>query len=103
MKKKPPVVTVAEGDEAARLAGLPAEATVAFQDVAASIGGGLMACCCSAGIAVVAQLMDEELTAKVGPKSRHEPGRIATRNGSAPGAVVLGDRSVPIRRPRATN
>ncbi len=37
MKKKLPVVTVAERDEASRLAQLPAEATVALQDLAASI------------------------------------------------------------------
>lgn len=102
MKKKLPVVTVAERDEASRLAQLPAEATVALQDLAASIKDGLMAFCCSAGLAVVAQLMEEEMTAKVGPKGRHDPERIATRNGSAPGSVVLGGRSVPVRRPRAT-
>ena len=81
MKKKLPVVTVAERDEAARLAQLPAEATVALQDLAASIKDGLMAFCCSAGLVVVAQLMEEEMTAKVGPKGRHDRERIATRNG----------------------
>jgi transposase-like protein len=102
MKKKLPVVTVAARDEATRLAELPAEATVALQDVAASIKDGLMAFCCSAGLAVVAQLMEEEMTDKVGPKGRHDPERQATRNGSVPGSVVLGGRSVPVRRPRAT-
>jgi len=95
-------LTVAERDEASRLAQLPAEATVALQDLAASIKDGLMALCCSAGLAVVAQLMEEEMTAKVGPKGRHDPERIATRNGSAPGSVVLGGRSVPARRRSAT-
>jgi integrase len=99
--KKLPVVTVAERDEAARLADLPAEATVALQDLTASIKDGLMAFCCSAALAVVSQLMEEELTAKVGPKGRHDLERAATRNGSAPGSVVLGGRSVPVRRPRA--
>ncbi|MGH9046945.1 MAG: IS256 family transposase [Acidimicrobiales bacterium] len=101
-KKKLPVVTVAHRDEAARLAELPAEATVALQDVAAAIKDGLMAFCCSAGLAVVAQLMEAELTSVVGLKGRHEPERAATRNGSAPGSVVLGGRVVPVRRPRAT-
>jgi putative transposase len=100
--KKLPVVTVAHRDEAARLAELPAEATVALQDVAQAIKDGLMAFCCSAGLAVVAQLMEAELTDKVGPKGRHDPERVATRNGSAPGSVVLGGRSIPVRRPRAT-
>ncbi|MGH9098650.1 MAG: transposase [Acidimicrobiales bacterium] len=95
-------MTVADRDEAARLAELPAEATVALRDVAASIKDGLMAFCCSAGLAVVSQLMEEELTASVGPKGRHDAERAGTRNGSAPGSVVLGGRSVPVRRPRAT-
>ena len=100
--KKLPVITVAHREEVARLAELPAEATVALQDVAQAIRDGLMALCCSAGLAVVAQLMEAELTDKVGPKGRHDPERVATRNGTAPGSVVLGGRSVPIRRPRAT-
>ncbi|MGH7703748.1 MAG: hypothetical protein ACREMO_11675, partial [Gemmatimonadales bacterium] len=44
---------------------------------------------------------EEELAATVGPKGKHDPARTATRNGSAPGSVVLGGRSVPVRRPRA--
>ena len=102
MKKKLPVVTVAKRDEAARLAELPAEATVALQDLAGAIKDGLMAFCCSAGLAVVSQIMEEELTEKIGPKGHHDPDRTATRNGSARGSVVLGGRTVPIRRPRAT-
>lgn len=102
MKKKLPVVTVAERDEAARLADLPAEATVALQDLAGAIKDGLMAFCCSAGLAVVAELMEAEITETVGLKGHHDPERVATRNGSAPGSVVLGGRTVPLRRPRAT-
>jgi transposase-like protein len=102
MKKKLPVVTVAERDEAARLAELPAEATVALQDLAGTIKDGLMAFCCSAGLAVVSQIMAEEMVEKAGPKGRHDRERPATRNGSAPGSVVLGRRTVPVRRPRAT-
>ena len=102
MKKKLPVVTVAERDEAARLAELPAEATVALEDLAGAIKDGLMAFCCSAGLAVVGQIMEAEMTAKAGVRGRHDPDRSATRNGSAPGSVVLGGRTVPLRRPRAT-
>src|SRR5271165_1950448 len=102
MKKKLPVVTVAERDEAARLAGLPAEANLALQDLAGAIKDGLMAFCCSAGLAVVSEIMAAEMTEKAGPKGRHDPDRTATRNGSAPGSVVLGGRTVPLRRPRAT-
>jgi transposase-like protein len=101
-KKKVPVVKLAERDEAAMLDGLPAAATVALGDIAGAIREGLLAFSCSAGLLVVQQLMAEEMAAKVGPKGRHDAERSATRNGSAPGSVALGGRSVPLRRPRAT-
>ena len=100
-RKKLPVVTVAEREEAARLADLPAEATVAMADVAGAIKEGLLAFSCAAGLVVMAQLMEEELTTKVGPKGRHDSERRATRNGTAPGSVALGGRTVAVRRPRA--
>jgi putative transposase len=61
-----------------------------------------LAFCCNAGLLAVSQIMNEELTAKVGLKHRHDPDRVATRNGTAPGSVVLGGRTVPLRRPWAT-
>ncbi len=51
-KKKLPVVTVAEAEEAARLAGLPLEATLALTDVAGAVKEGLMAFVSSTGLAV---------------------------------------------------
>jgi putative transposase len=101
-KKKVPVVKLAERDDAVMLAGLPAAATVALDDIAGAIREGLLAFSCSAGLLVVQQLMAEEMTTKVGTKGRHDPQRAATRNGSAPGSVVLGGRTVPLCRPRAT-
>jgi len=101
-KKKLPVVAVEAREEAAHVAELPVEATIAMADVAGAIREGLMAFCASAGLLAVSQIMEEELTAKVGLKGKHDPGRPATRNGSAPGSVVLGSRTVPVRRPRAT-
>lgn len=99
--KKVPVVKLAEREEAARLADLPLEAVVALGDVAGAIKEGLLAFSCTAGLLVMEQLMEAELTERVGPKGKHDPERAATRNGSAPGSVVLGGRSVPVRRPRA--
>src|SRR5918994_5524088 len=102
-KKKLPVVTLADRDEAAGVVtGLPAEATIALEDVAGAIRDGLLAFSCSAGRLVMQQTVSEEMMAKVGPKGRHDPDRVATRNGSAPGSVALGGRVVPVRRPRAT-
>jgi len=100
-KKKLPVVKVAEQEAAAAVAGsLPAEVAIALDDVAGAIREGLLAFCASAGLLAVSQIMNEEMTAKVGPKGKHDPDRTATRNGSAPGSVVLGGRTVPLRRPR---
>lgn len=101
MKKKVPVVRVAERAEAARLADLPLEASITLDDVATAIREGLLALSCTAGLLVMEQMMQEELTVKVGPTGRHNPDRQATRNGSAKGSVVLGARTVPVRRPRA--
>lgn len=95
----------AQRDEAAAAAAassLPGEVTVAFADVAGAIREGLLAFSCSAGLLVVQQIMAEEMTAKVGPKGRHLPDRAATRNGTAPGSVALGGRTVPVDRRRAT-
>jgi putative transposase len=101
VKKKVPVVQVARRAEAARLADLPLEATITLDDIASAIREGLLAMSCTAGLLVIERMMQEELTAKVGPKGRHIPDRRATRNGSAGGSVVLGGRTIPVRRPRA--
>lgn len=45
MKKKVPVVTVAEPEEATHLAGLPLEATVELADLAAAVKEGLLGFC----------------------------------------------------------
>lgn len=101
-KRKLPVAPARKREaEAMRLAGLSLEATIDTSDLAAAIRDGLMAFCCNAGLAVVAQMMQDELTDEIGPKGRHDPDRQAERNGSAPGSVVLGGRKVPVRRPRA--
>ena len=92
---------LADREEAARLADLPLDATVALADVAGAIKEGLLALSCAAGLLVVQQLMEEEVTEKVGPRGKHDPTRAATRNGSVSGSVVLGGRTVPLRRPRA--
>jgi hypothetical protein len=66
--KKIPLVTVAAPEEAARLAGLPLEATVAMADVAGAIRDGLMAFASATGLVVMYDLMVAELTERIGPK-----------------------------------
>ena len=102
MNKKIPLAPATPRDlEAARLAGLSVQPSLAMADLQGAIKDGLMAFSCAAGLVVIAEMMQEELNAVVGPKGRHDPERVAERNGSAPGSVVLGARTVPVRRPRA--
>ena len=99
MKKKVPVVSVA-GVETANLAGLPLEATVALGDVAGAVKEGLLGFCADVGLMVMAQMLDAEMTARVGPKHAKIPGREANWHGTTSGPVVLGGRQVSVSRPR---
>ncbi len=102
MKKKLPVMPAAAREvEAARLAGLSVEAVLPLAELQGAIKEGLMAFCCAAGLVVVAEMMEAEVTAVVGTKGKHNPDRVAERNGAASGSVVLGGRRVPVGRPRA--
>jgi transposase-like protein len=44
--------------------------------------------------------MEEEVDEVVGPKGRHNPGRVAVRHGHEAGEVTLGGRRVQVERPR---
>lgn len=55
----------------------------------------------AAGMAVMQEMFEAEISQVAGPKGKHDPGRAATRHGSAPGSVTLGGRRVPVGRPRA--
>ncbi len=100
MKKKVPVVTVAEAEEAARLAGMPLEASVALADVAGAVKEGLMAFVSSTGLMVLHQLLEAEMTERIGPKHAKRPERDANWHGTTTGAVTLGGRKVSVTRPR---
>lgn len=100
MGRKIPVMAVAEPAAAARLAGLPLEATVALADVAGAIKDGLLAFASTTGLLVMHQLMEAELTTLIGPKHARIPERAGNRHGTSAGSVVLGGRKVAARRPR---
>jgi len=53
LKKKVPVVTIAEPEEVAQLAGLRLEATVALADLATAVKDGLPAMCADVGLMVM--------------------------------------------------
>ena len=76
-------VRVVDGQEAAGLPELSDELRVAV------------------GLQVMAELMDDEITATVGPKHAKLADRTAVRHASTTGSVVLGGRKVTVRRPRA--
>ena len=100
MKKKVPVVTVAEPKEAAQLAGLPLEATVALADLANAVKDGLLGFCADVGLMVMYQVMEDELTRRIGPKHARLPERTANWHGTTTGPVVLGGRLLSVGRPR---
>jgi hypothetical protein len=99
VKKKVPVVSVA-GVETANLAGLPLEATVVLADLAGAVQEGLLGFCADVGLMVMAQMLDAEMTARVGPKHAKIGDRQANWHGTATGPVVLGGRQVSVSRPR---
>ena len=68
MKKKVAVVSVADAEEAARLADLPLEATVALAEVAGAIKDGLLAFASATGFVVMHQMMAAELAEVIGEK-----------------------------------
>lgn len=100
MKKKIPVVRIASRDELAYVDDLPEELTAAMADVAHSMREGLLAMSVSAGLAVMTEMMNAELTARIGPKHAKIPGRVANWHSSTEGPVVIGGRQLTVKRPR---
>jgi putative transposase len=79
---------------------VPEQVSVAMEAIAADMREGLLALAVGAGLQVMAQLMEADVTAVCGPKGKHDPDRAATRHGTEAGSVTLGGRRVPVRRPR---
>jgi putative transposase len=100
VKKKVPVVTVAEPEEAARLGGLSLEATVALAEVASAVKEGLLGFCADVGLTVMAQMLHTEMTERVGAKHAKLADRTANWHGTTTGSVVLGGRELSVERPR---
>ena len=79
---------------------VPEQVSVAMTEIAADMSEGLLALAVGAGLQVMAQLMEADVTAACGARGRHDPNRTATRHGTERGSVTLGGRRVPISRPR---
>ena len=83
-----------------RFDALPGRVQEALGELAGAAKEGLLALSVGVGLGVLTELMDEEVDDVVGPKGRHDAGRAAVRHGHEAGAVTLGGRRVPVKRPR---
>jgi putative transposase len=79
---------------------VPEQVSVAMADVAVDMREGLLALAVGAGLQVMSALMDADVTALAGPRSKHDPERVAVRHGTGAGSVTLGGRRVSVERPR---
>ncbi|MGV1050504.1 MAG: IS256 family transposase, partial [Solirubrobacterales bacterium] len=79
---------------------VPEQVSVVMEDIAADMREGLLALAVGAGLQVMAQLMETDVTAVCGPRGKHDPDRAASRHGTEAGSVTLGGRRVAVRRPR---
>ena len=78
----------------------PDRLELAMTDIAQAAREGLLAMAVASGMAVMHELMEEEVTRLAGPKGAHDPDRSAYRHGHEDGQVTLGARRVKVRRPR---
>ena len=62
---------------------------------------GLLALSVEVGLGVLRELLEQEVAEVVGPKGVWNRDRTAVRHGHENGAVTLGGRRVPVKRPRA--
>jgi transposase-like protein len=79
---------------------LPETVTVAMAELAGAMREGLLALAVGAGLQVMQTLMAEDVIGLCGSKGHHDPNRSAVRHGTEAGSVVLGGRTVGVRRPR---
>ncbi|MDQ3571189.1 MAG: IS256 family transposase [Actinomycetota bacterium] len=79
---------------------LPEAVTIAMAELAETAREGLLALAVGTGLQVMQVMMEEDVTAIVGPKGRWNPERTSKRHGNDDGEVSLGGRRMPVRRPR---
>src|SRR4051812_24381446 len=90
------VVSASEASESP----LPPQILEALGELVGAARGGLLALSVGVGLGVVHELMALEVDEVVGPKGKHDAGRVATRHGHEDGSMTLGGRRVAVRRPR---
>ena len=92
----PGVVTTLEATESP----LPPQIQEALGELVGAAREGLLALSVGVGLGVVHELMELEVDEVVGPKGKHNAGRVAVRHGHDDGSMTLGGRRVAVRRPR---
>lgn len=65
-----------------------------------TLRSGVHSLCTATGLAVLYKMMEEDVTALVGPKGKHDPDRVGFRHGTEKTSVVLSGQKVAIERPR---
>lgn len=65
---------------------VPGQVSVAMEEIAADMREGLLALAVGAGLQVMAQLMEADVTAACGAKGKPNPDRAATRHGTEAGS-----------------
>src|SRR4051794_2283157 len=83
-----------------RLGELPERVRDALGELAGTAKEGLLALSVGVGLGVLGELLEAEVDEVVGPRGRHDPGRVAVRHGHEAGEVTLGGRRVAVQRPR---
>ncbi len=79
---------------------LPPQIQEALGELVGAAKEGLLALSVGVGLGVVHELMEFEVEEVVGPKGKHNPGRVAKRHGHEDGSMTLGGRRVKVDRPR---
>jgi len=79
---------------------LPSTVGIELGALAEEMREGLLALAVGTGLQVMQVLMQDEVSAVVGPKGRWNPQRTATRHGTDEGELTLGGRRVGVRKPR---
>lgn len=79
---------------------LPEQVQVSLAELAGRAKEGLLAFAVGVGLEVFRTLLEEDVTALVGPKGRHNPDRTAYRHSVERSSVALGGRRVPVERQR---
>ena len=79
---------------------MPEQVSVAMGEIAADMREGLLALAVGAGLQVMQQLMEADVTAACGPEGQARPGPDRDPARHERGSVTLGGRRVPVSRPR---